>query len=198
VAHQPSAPPLRNTAARALSIIGHPALLMPAAIVATTLSDGAPAATVAMAAGASVAIAGAVLAYSFLRVRSGAWAHPDASRPAERLQLNLFLLVTLLAVAALSYSMSRPRAVTLGALLCSGIIAAALLLRARLKVSLHVAFAMFAAALCWPSPMFAALLALAGGLAWSRLALRRHTPAEVVLGAIIGTAAGLGFLAGTS
>lgn len=185
---------LRDTAARALSILGHPALLMPAAIVGTTLSGGAPAATVAVAAGASLAVAGAVLAYSFLRVRSGAWAHPDASRPDERLQLNLFLLATLLVVSVLSYSQSRPQAVTLGALLCAGIIATALLLRKRLKVSLHVAFAMFAAALWWPNPVFALQLALAGGLAWSRLALRRHTQAEVVIGAIVGAVAGLGFL----
>jgi membrane-associated phospholipid phosphatase len=185
---------LRDTAARALPILGHPALLMPAAIVGTTLSGGAPVATVAVAAGASLAVAAAVLAYSFLRVRSGAWAHPDASRPEERLQLNLFLLGTLLAVSVLSYSLSRPKAVTLGALLCAGIIAVALLLRKRLKVSLHVAFAMFAAALWWPNPVFALQLALAGGLAWSRLALRRHTPAEVVIGAIVGTVAALGFL----
>ncbi len=185
---------LRDTIARALSILGHPALLMPAAIVGTSLSADAPAATVALAAGASLAVAGVVLAYSFLRVRSGAWAHPDASRPAERLQLNLFLLGTLLAVGVLSYALSRPPAVTAGALLCAGIVAAALLLRGRLKVSLHVAFAMFAAALWWPSPVFALQLALAGGLAWSRLALGRHTPAEVVLGAIVGTVAGLAFL----
>lgn len=185
---------LRDTAARALSILGHPALLMPAAIVGTTLSGGAPAATVAVAAGASLAVAAAVLAYSFLRVRSGAWAHPDASRPAERLQLNLFLLATLLVVSVLSYALSRPPAVTAGTLLCAGIIAAALLLRGRLKVSLHVAFAMFAAALWWPSPVFALQLALAGGLAWSRLALRRHTAAEVVVGAIVGAVAGLAFL----
>lgn len=185
---------LRDTAARALSILGHPALLMPAAIIGTALSSGAPAATVAVAAGASLGVAAAVLAYSFLRVRSGAWAHPDASRPAERLQLNLFLLVTLLAVSVLSYSLSRPRAVTVGALLSAGIIGAALLLRGRLKVSLHVSFATFATALWWPIPVFAVQLALAGGLAWSRLALRRHTLAEVVLGAIVGAVAGLGFL----
>jgi membrane-associated phospholipid phosphatase len=61
------------------------------------------------------------------------------------------------------------------------------------KSSLHVAFAAF----CASSLALPAAATIACGLAviaigWSRLVLKRHTPIEVGLGAIIGTAAGVG------
>jgi membrane-associated phospholipid phosphatase len=39
-------------------------------------------------------------------------------------------------------------------------------------------------------------LALAAGVAWSRLALRRHTLPEVLLGLLVGAALGVAFRAG--
>ena len=61
-----------------------------------------------------------------------------------------------------------------------------------LKVSLHAAFAVFAAALVWPGVASVSLmLALAAGVAWSRLVLQRHTLAEVVVGLLLGSASGL-------
>ena len=57
---------------------------------------------------------------------------------------------------------------------------------------LHVAFAAFCATIVSLAP--AASIAAAMGviaIAWSRLVLKRHTLAEVALGALIGAAAGL-------
>lgn len=62
------------------------------------------------------------------------------------------------------------------------------------KLSLHVAFAVFAAGLAWPDlAAMAALTATALAVGWSRLALRRHTAVDVALGALAGTSAGLAF-----
>ena len=60
------------------------------------------------------------------------------------------------------------------------------------KVSLHMAFATFAATALamMRSPVGYLLILALPALLWSRLALRRHTPHEVALGAIIGAATG--------
>jgi membrane-associated phospholipid phosphatase len=65
-----------------------------------------------------------------------------------------------------------------------------------LKISLHVAYATFAAAFLWPRVGgMLVLLACAVAIAWSRLALSRHTRLEVVGGAVLGVAVGALFVA---
>jgi membrane-associated phospholipid phosphatase len=63
----------------------------------------------------------------------------------------------------------------------------ALALSPILKISLHTCFAALATGFLWPAPFaLAAGAVLVGALAWSRLTLRRHTPAEVFSGALVG------------
>lgn len=183
----------RQTVARALSILAHPALLVPATVVGLAVHQGASPVVVRTAATAAGIVAAAVLLYSVVRVRAGHWAHADASRPAERLQLNVFLAAALLAAAGWANASGAPRGVTTVLLLCASIVGAALLVRRWLTLSLHLAFATFAAVLSWPTSATLLLLLVAAGLAWSRLVLRRHTPAEVLAGASAGAAAGVVF-----
>jgi hypothetical protein len=78
--------------------------------------------------------------------------------------------------------------------LSSLIVLAGQLLRGVAKLSLHVAFAIFAAFLVWPNhAAVAAIAAAAAAVAWSRLALCRHVAADIILGAVAGAAAGLAF-----
>jgi membrane-associated phospholipid phosphatase len=59
-----------------------------------------------------------------------------------------------------------------------------------------VAFASYAALLAWPATAFVVIgLLLVLGVAWSRLVLGRHTPRDVVAGALAGLLAGGLFLA---
>ena len=181
-------------AARALSVIGHPALLMPASVVWAASLRRAPPQVVQMAAAASAAVAISVVAYSIVQVRAGRWQHVDASVAHERKQLHLFLALVLFGAAGLLWWGGQPRSVAAGLAIGGTLIAVAHLLRARLKVSLHAAFAVFAASLLWPSPAAVLLvLLLAAGVSWSRLVLHRHTRAEVVVGLLAGGAAGLAF-----
>jgi membrane-associated phospholipid phosphatase len=86
--------------------------------------------------------------------------------------------------------MSRTAALWLGGQsrsVVAGLASSALLVlvahaaRRWLKISLHVAFAVFSAVLLWPRiGAVAALLILAVAVAWSRLVLGRHTRREVV------------------
>ena len=182
-------------AARVLSVIGHPALLLPVAVTAAASAAGTPAPLLRVVVGTILAVALIVGLYSVWQVRAGRWAHVDASHPRERSQLNLFLALLLCAAAALLFTLGQPPAVAAGPLLAALLVLLTHGLRRWLKVSLHAAFAAFAAALLWPDlPAALAVGALAAAVGWSRLVLRRHTRAEVLLGLLLGAAFGSALL----
>lgn len=182
--------------ARILSIAGHPALLMPCGAVWATATRGAPPAVVLVTAAASLAVVLGVGVYSLQQVRAGRWVHMDASMPGERRELNLFLALLLFGIAAALWALSQPPAVAAGLALGGAVVAVGHLLRARLKVSLHVAFAVLAASLLWPHvPALCAAAVLSVGVAWSRVILGRHTVADVLAGWAVGAAAGAAFQA---
>jgi len=180
--------------AQALSVVGHPALLMPCAVVWSATLRNAPPAVLHAAAAACGFVVVCVGIYSVVQVRAGRWQHVDASVPHERRQLNGLLSLLLFGVAGGLWWSAQPWPVTLGLAMGGAVVVMASLLRRWLKLSLHAAFAVFAASLLWPSVMaVVGLLALAMAVAWSRLVLRRHTLGEVVVGLLAGGAAGVGF-----
>lgn len=82
------------------------------------------------------------------------------------------------------------------AIALSGLLVVAAVLSARwCKLSLHVAFATYAAVLLWRLGLWAVGLGLAfaTALAWSRLVLERHAQRDLFAGAVAGGAAGLLF-----
>lgn len=189
----------RLQAARLLSIIGHPGLLMPVAVAVGAAQSGVPLARVQAVVAAAVAVAAVIGVYSLWQVRRGRWTHVDASLPHERRQLNPFVLVLLFAVALLLAATGASRHGAIGAAVCGLLVGAALALQRWMKLSLHAAFAVFAAALVTPQwAVSLPMAALALGVAWSRLVLGRHTPAEVLTGLLLGALAGLGFHAATA
>ncbi|MBK7676967.1 phosphoesterase [Accumulibacter sp.] len=184
----------RIRAARALSLIGHPALLVPGAVVQGGSVREAPAPILLVATSVAILLALIVVGYSLVQVRAGHWSHIDASLPQERSQLNLFVATLLFATAAVLWSLGQPPAIAIGLALGGALVMFAHLLRRWLKVSLHAGFAAFSTLLLWPSyPGMLFLLLLAAGVAWSRLVLLRHTLHEVALGLLAGVAAGLAF-----
>lgn len=188
----------RMLAASALSLLGHPALLVPAAFMFNALGGASPA-EIRLALSGSAFVAVGIVAYSWIQVRTGRWSHVDASAPGERRQINRFLVLLFFGIAGLMLVLGKPRSLVMGPALSGGLVALGHLLRRRLKVSLHTSFAAFAALLIWPSTVgtFAAIL-LALAVAWSRLALSRHTPHEVGAGLLAGAVAGLAFNLTTS
>jgi hypothetical protein len=180
--------------ARALSIVGHPALLMPGAVVWAARLNQAPPALLQAAVVACGLVVVCVGIYSVVQVRAGRWQHVDASQPHERRQLNQLLALLLLGLAGALWWAGQPAPVVLGLALAGGLVVLASGLRHWLKLSLHAAFAVFAATLLWPGAVaVTGVLALAAGVAWSRVVLHRHTLREVVVGLLAGAAAGVGF-----
>lgn len=175
-------------------MLGHPALLMPGAVVLAGLNKNAAPNVLIAAAAVSVFVSGIVVTFSWEQVRSGNWSHVDASALGERSQLNAFLAFIFFFAAALMGWVGMPPAVIAGLAVAGLLVVFAQIMRRWLKVSLHVSFAVFAASLLWPSVFGTALiLCVAIGVAWSRLELQRHTAQEVALGLFAGTAGGIFF-----
>ncbi len=137
-----------------------------------------------------------VMGYSAWQVRRGRWSHVDASNASERRSLNRFLLIALLVSTALAAALGSSLELTLGLGLSAAMVGIALLTARWWKLSLHLAFVVFAACLlAFGASWWVGLMALAfaGLVAWSRLALQRHVPRDLIAGLVIGAAAGVVF-----
>lgn len=186
--------PMSLPLARALSIFGHPMLVLPMAVLAIALAQG-DVRTATGAAASFGAFALLVMGYSWWQVRRGRWTHVDASAKHERSALNRFLLVALTGGALVIAWRGGQPLFALGLGLSAAMILVAMLTARWCKLSLHLAFVVFAACLLRDVGTIWMLVALlfAAAIAWSRLALQRHTRRDLVAGAAVGALAGLAF-----
>jgi membrane-associated phospholipid phosphatase len=181
-----------TSVARWVSIVFHPFVTTLVLAGGVEMRRGPAAATRGVAAVAILFILPLAL-LTVRQVRSGAWATVDASHRRDRPVLYavgggaLLALIGYLAVAHPGSPMLRGAAGTLGML------AACALATVWVKVSLHMAVAALAAAVLVTlgSPAGWVLLAAIPLLAWSRVALGRHRPIEVIVGGAIGAVSGI-------
>lgn len=176
--------------ARAISIVGHPLAVLMAAFLLESWSRGAsPGDLRSILVGTAVA-GGAVIAYSWYRVRRGDGAHVDASNVGERRSFNRVLLGAL----GLSAAVAGQRDPLVGRqlALAAAIVGTGMLTAGLCKLSIHVGFAVFAALIALRVSVAAgvAFLLLAMAVTWSRLYLGRHVVRDVVAGAAAGLVAG--------
>jgi membrane-associated phospholipid phosphatase len=186
---------MRIALARAISIVGHPIVLLLFAALIAASKRGASAHQLWFIGGATVALGAVALGYSWMQVRAGRWSHVDASIASERRTLNLFLAVLCISGAVLTWLATHRLPMPLALALSGALIVIALLLSRWVKVSLHTMFAAFATTLLWPIvPALAAGALITAAVVWSRLALGRHVMVDVVTGLALGVAAGAAFL----
>ena len=182
-----------NTAvARWLSILLHPFVMVGVLVgsaAASRQSAGDALRSVALVVVFTILPLAALMAR---QVRRGAWEHADASNRDER--LILFLVGGVALVALLAYVVLRqPQSFMVrGVATTLGMLAVCAIATRWIKVSLHMAFATFAAAALAlaRSPAGYVLLLALPPLLWSRLTLNRHTGGEAALGILIGALAG--------
>jgi membrane-associated phospholipid phosphatase len=174
-----------------VSIIGHPVVLLVVAAQIVASTRGASPQQLRLLGGTLAIFGVIVLGFSWLQVRAGHWSHVDASTRNERASLNLFLAVLLLLSAALLWYLTRRPSMCVALALAGALVVIARLIASWVKVSLHAAFAAFATALLWPIKLavIAGILVTAA-VVWSRLVLGRHVAADVVVGLVLGIAAG--------
>jgi hypothetical protein len=172
--------------ARCLSILGHPLVVVPGALLALVLYRGVPSA--ALIVSVVVGISLVVFGFSLWQVRRGRWRDIDASARSERTSLNVFLAAVLLSGAAIGFAQLTDPGLPLGLLLSGVLIVGAMLASRWIKLSLHASFATFAVSLLWPLKLWHIALAsvAAAGICWSRVMLARHTVFEVVAGSLLG------------
>lgn len=181
-----------NGIARWISILGHPFVMAMVMVLGAALHFGTP--REALRALLLVALL-ALLPVAVLmirQVRRGAWTNVDASDRAER---PLLFAVGIVALAVLFgvVLVLRPGSFLLrGAVGVLAMLAAGAVITRWIKVSLHMAFGGLATTmlLSLGSPAGWASLAFLPALAWSRLTLERHQPAEVAIGLLLGVAFG--------
>ncbi len=185
---------MTHAVARAVSIFGHPMLVLPLVVLVLTLLRGDARGALWMGLGFAL-FAAVVMAYSGWQVRRGRWAHVDASGKTERSALNRFLLVALAASAALAFWWGASRELALGLALSAAMVLLAIRTARWWTLSLHMAFVVYAALLLMQAAWWAGAIGLlfAGLVAWSRLQLRRHVPRDLVAGACTGAAAGVAY-----
>ena len=181
-----------KTVARWISIVCHPFAMTLAMVLGVALHFETPREAIRTVVLVAL-IALLPLAVLMVRqVRRGSWTNVDASHLAER-PLLLGVGIVALAVLLGTVLVVRP-----GSFLVRGALGVLILLAVcavaarRVKVSLHMAFGALATTtlLLLGSAAGWVLLALMPALAWSRLALERHRPAEVAIGLLIGLACG--------
>lgn len=186
---------MNHALARVVSVSGHPMVALPLAALALTAARGQYRIALWMTLGFT-AFAAVVMAYSSWQVRRGRWSHVDASGKNERKSLNRFLLAALLVSTACAAWSGFSAQLTLGLALSAAMVLAAMLTSRWCKLSLHMAFVVFAVfLLLLDAPWWAGLagLCFAGAVAWSRLALRRHVPRDLIAGAAVGALTGIAF-----
>jgi membrane-associated phospholipid phosphatase len=188
-----TSPPRQITrVARYVSIIGHPFIVLPAAVyTSAAMRSGEPGAGVQLA-----IMFGAVSLGILLGIRTGRFNNFDVSDRERR--PRFYLLVTAATLALGLWHREEPE--TLRACLVAGaLLMVSGAINRWVKVSLHTAFALYAAGLlgAWSVTLGLLALAFAPAIAWSRVHLGRHSLREVVFGAIVGLVAG-GVLLGAS
>ena len=178
--------------ARWVSIVAHPFVTSLVLVLGTALHFGAPGQalrTTLLVAGIGIVPIAVLMAR---QVRRGSWNDVDASNRSERPLLFIVGMVALAALLGAAMLLGRESFLirgTLGVLIMLAVCAVA---TRWIKVSLHMAFGALAATtlILIGSPAGWFVLAALPVLAWSRLALNRHSGAEVTLGLLVGVAAG--------
>jgi hypothetical protein len=172
----------KQTLARALSIAGHPFILIPAA--ALIVSGRGPALVLALT-------MFAVATVIFLQVRRGKWSDADVSTRQQRPLFYLVLLAATAGAGLLLWQLGVSPSFIRGTLIAIAMITIQMIANRWLKISLHASFAAFVTGIVATRGIGIAVTAACLAIAWSRVTLKRHTPLEVFIGLGLGGCAAI-------
>ena len=177
--------------ARWVSIVAHPFATALVLVGAVELRRGRAEAARSVAVVALLCVLPLALLIA-RQVRRGAWGTVDASRPQERPLLYAVGGAGLLALLAWLAVWRRGSPLVTGVVGVLAMIAVGAAVTPWVKLSLHVAVAALAATVLLEAvpPLGWAFAAALPVLGWSRVALGRHRPVEVVAGLLLGAATG--------
>jgi hypothetical protein len=179
-----------NAAARWISIVAHPFVMTGVVIAAATMRHSQGQAGQSLLVGAAIIVPLAVLMVS--QVRRGRWMNVDASRPSERPLLYAVALGAMAVTVGSLYMLVPGSFLLRGMSVMTMFMVVAGVLTRWVKVSMHVAFVALAATTLsligsWSGYVLIGVVPL---MCWSRLALARHRPHELVAGCFLGVVTG--------
>jgi hypothetical protein len=180
--------------ARAVSILGHPFVTMPLAIAWALIGNGLSGRitlTVVLSFMASVSV---VAVYAIVGVRRGRFTNIDVSKREQRPAFYAVMIASTLLCAVAFLYLQLPIQIVRGTFVSAGLMTASLIVNYRLKCSLHVAYTVFPLAVVWAqAPLWGRIAGVLFVLLmmWSRVRMGRHSVAETVAGAVLGTIAGI-------
>lgn len=175
-----------TTLARVLSVAGHPFLIIPVLVGITTRD---PAWTAVVAALTVLPL----MVITSRNVRRGSWSDFDVSRREQRSGLYYVAIPLMAAGALVLAAMGADSGLLRGFVAAGAMLLAGILANRWLKVSMHMMCGgFFAVVLVRLHPWSAAaVVPFFAAVAWSRWKLRRHTPAEIAVGTVIGVLAAI-------
>ena len=179
--------------AAVLSILGHPLLLMAitATLIAFHLYNFAQAIIVACVIIGVVIVP--VTVHLFVKAKRNTYTNFDVSDRKQRESFYRFGLMLLGIAVVILYYLPGADTFFTGTLYAFLMMVTSALVNLKVKASLHTSVAVYVAFSCsiFDARLAIVMLAFAVIIAWSRLALKRHTTQEVLLGGLIGAAYGI-------
>lgn len=187
-----TAPTVAVTAAKFLSIAGHPFVFMLLVIAAVGVRFLRREQTAIALSVIFFLVIVPFTLYILREVRAQRWTNFDVSVREHRPRMYAVALLLIFAAAGLLYLLGAPAGIVRGTLFGAGLMILTLALNRWLKVSLHAAVSAYAAVILWRVEPAIAVVAFVACLAigWSRVVLKRHTRAEVIVGTLCGLAVG--------
>ena len=177
------------TLGRWISIGAHPFVLVPLAILVSTLEGGLRVSGPIL----GVVVAAMVVLAVFVgrRLRRGEVTDVDISTRAQRPAFYAVAVACMASAAIALHFLGQGRGAVSGTAVSAGLLAAGAVANIWVKASLHVAFAALATGIVWgvSVPAVVSFAVATVLLAWGRVAYGRHTAAEVAVGLVLGTAA---------
>lgn len=176
-----------RTIGRWLSIVGHPFVVVPAAIFVATSGRGAASRGPALGVvGASMILIAVQVA---VRLRRGEITDVDVSTREHRPQMYVLAIFAAAASTALLFATNQSQSSVRCCALACGLLVTGAIANLRIKVSLHTAFALSAAGIAFHAGAGTAVVfaVIALVVAWARVAYGRHTTREVLAGGVLGS-----------
>lgn len=184
---------MKHIIARYISIIGHPLLSIPVFVTAVLFSNGDFKNSLLI----FILIVGCIFVPLILRLylksRNGTYTNFDVSDRKQRKSIFVFIIPILIIVTLVLFKTQGYSNVFISMLFATVLVVAAQLINLFLKSSLHVSLNLYLSflVLMVNVPVGMMLLLFTIALGWSRVVLKRHTLAEVLVGGILGLSVGL-------
>ncbi|EPR65076.1 phosphatase PAP2 family protein [Cyclobacterium qasimii] len=134
-----------------------------------------------------------LIGWNLYRTRKGLYSNFDVSIRSQRSSMYRFILVLAVIVLAALWFSNQPSSVIIGSLILIQLLLLAFFLNYKIKISLHVAIAVFTGFGLWEiNKEFSMIIwAFTPLIGWSRWYLGRHFPIELFWGFVLGIICGL-------